>query len=214
MRPTLLALVVVLLVGSYACHDAAAESGSRWWPFGGSDTDESPPAMPPSSDPLEESAVVGPSQVEQSPSQSEVPANEEPEQRWMIDSPLAKVSWPRLQLPDMPQPQLPKAQLWPQKSEVEADRNAWAEDDVTPTQPSPWQAMTNGARRVGDRTRAAWDKTIDVLTPGSDSGSPSSRVARREDRQPWWKRMFAVEDREPQGPQTVTEWMAQERLDP
>jgi hypothetical protein len=130
----------------------------------------------------------------------------------MIESPLAKVSWPRLQFPEVHKPQLPA--LWPHKSQVEAARNAWMGQDPAAAQPSPLRAVTDGARRVGESTRAAWDKTVDVLTPGEDPSRSSSRIARREPRPAWWKRMFSVEDSQPQGPQTVTEWMAQERLDP
>jgi hypothetical protein len=142
---------------------------------------------------------------------SQYPADEEPDERWMIDSPRAKVSWPRLQLPEIPKPQLPR--LWPEKSEVEAARNAWVEQNPEATQPSALQALSDGARRVGDSSRAAWDKTVDALTPGQPSSQTSSRVVRREAGPPWWKRMFGAEE-PPQGPQTVTEWMAQERLDP
>ena len=74
--------------------------------------------------------------------------------------------------------------------------------------------MSGGARHVGQRTRAAWGKTVDAITPGGSSDSTSSRVARREDRPPLWKRMFGSEEQQPEGPQTVTEWMAQERVDP
>jgi hypothetical protein len=222
MRPNLLALVAVLLLGSYACRESAAEPGSRWWPFGGEEAEQTNPF-----DAVEDSATATDQQVQQAqpaeqqtlPSASEPAASEtageEPEQGWMIDSNRGKVSWPRLHLPEMPKPRMP--QFLAQEPEDKADLNAWAEEpDITPARRSPWQVMTGGARRVGDSTRAAWDKTFDALTPGDQSSDNSSRVARRNGRPPWWKRMFAVEDRdlEPEGPQTVTEWMAQERLDP
>jgi hypothetical protein len=76
------------------------------------------------------------------------------------------------------------------------------------------QTMSNGARRVGQRTRAAWHRTVDALTPGEQPqpSDPSSRVARRDDRTVW-QRMFGA-DEQPQGPQTVGEFIAQERIDP
>jgi hypothetical protein len=208
MRRTVPALIGSLLIGSCVC-DAATAQSSRWGPFGRRDTEASQPRDGEATPEQVPSRGVGP----QAPSQY-YPADDEPERRWMIDSPLAKVSWPQFHLPEMPKPQLPRPQLWPKKSEVDAARNAWVEQDPTAAQPSPLQAMTDGVRRVGDSTRAAWDKTVDALTPGDNARRTSSRVARRDMERPWWKRMFAVEDPQPQGPQTVTEWMAQERVDP
>ena len=203
MRNTLRALVGVLAIGSCYCDAAVAESGSRWWPFGRSDAHQSQPQETAGG-----SGMSSPNPDEQQAPSSQYPADDEPEQHWMIDSPLAKVSWPRLRIPEVSKPQLPR--LWPAKSEVEATRNAWVEENPDTLPPSPLQALSDGARRVGDSTRAAWDKTVDALRPGEPPSS-SSRVARRQ--VPWWKKMFATEER-PQGPQTVTEWMAQERLDP
>jgi len=207
MRHILRALVGVILMGSSYCDAAVAETGSRWWPFGRSDAPASQPQD--GADGFESSSPRGDGQ--QTPP-SQYPADGEPEQRWMINSPLAKVSWPRLQLPDVPKPKMPRMQFWPEKSEVDAARNAWVVENPDTMPPSPLQALSDGARRVGDSTRSAWGKTVDVLTPG-EPPSDSSRVARREPRSPWWKRMFGAEE-QPQGPQTVTEWMAQERLDP
>jgi hypothetical protein len=110
-------------------------------------------------------------------------------------------------------PQLPRPQLWPRDEQVNEARNAWVQENPDPDRPSPLQAVKQGAQRVGDSTRRAWHKTVDVLTPGASSTPTSSRIARRQNKPPLWKRMFASE--EPQeGPRTITEWMAQERLDP
>jgi hypothetical protein len=196
-----------LLIESYACHLAAAEAGSRWWPFGRTDAEELAP-----DDTVEDSAASGEGEANPLVMPPREPSEEEPEPGWMIDSPLAKVSWPRLHMPELPRPKMPP--FLAHQPEAEADRNTWAEPDSVTPRSSPWQAMTDGARRVGDRSQAAWDKTIDALTPGGNSENASSRVARRDQRQPWWKRMFRAEDRPPQSPETVSEWMAQERLDP
>ena len=53
---------------------------------------------------------------------------------------------------------------------------------------------------------------MDVLTPG-DSADRDSQVASRDAKPSLWKRMFGPEP-EPQGSQTIPEFMAQERLDP
>ena len=209
MRHRLNSVIGVLLIGSCLCEAATAQSGSRWWPFGRSAAEDSLPPADAAVAPTSTPGQAG----EQAPPSQYTPADETV-QKWMIDSPLAKVSWPRFHLPEVPKPHLPGAQLWPKKSTADADHNAWLEPDPGSKQSSPMQAMAGGARRVADGSRAAWEKTVDALTPGDSSSRTSSRVARRDTRPSWWKRMFAVEDRQPQGPQTVTEWMAQERLDP
>jgi hypothetical protein len=104
----------------------------------------------------------------------------------------------------------------PDQSEVGANKNTWVEQQPAPPKPSPMQSVSDGARRVRERTRAAWGKTVDALTPGDQSTGEdrSSRVARR-DGQSAWKRMFgASEPAKKEGSQTVGEFIAQERLDP
>jgi hypothetical protein len=134
----------------------------------------------------------------------------------MYESPTSKVSWPRIHMPEfsLPKPRLPRPQLWPQESEVSEARNAWVKENPNPNKPSPLQAVKQGAQRVGDSTRNAWHKTVDVLTPGDSPERRSSRIARRDIKPPFWKRMFGAGKSQPEGPRTVTEWMAQERLDP
>ncbi|MEX2317356.1 MAG: hypothetical protein WD669_09410 [Pirellulales bacterium] len=101
------------------------------------------------------------------------------------------------------------------KSKAEERRNAWAERQPQPEQASPWQAVTNGANRVGQSTRNAWRKTVDVLTPDGDSKKPPTRVAKRDTEPSLWSRMIPGKDaKPPDGPRTVTEWMRQERLKP
>jgi hypothetical protein len=135
-------------------------------------------------------------------------AFEQPEPHWMISSPLAKVSWPRFHMPELPKPKLPASSL-PKRAEANPNRNAWAEPALDPLKPSPM-------RRLGQRTRAAWDKTVDTLTPGdqSKSNDPSSRVARRDERSMWSRMFGSNEPQEKEGSQTIGEFIAQERIDP
>jgi hypothetical protein len=210
MRHSMRALLSVMLVGWCCCQTVAAESGSRWWPFGGNRSAD----VPQPSDVTPSVGMSAASGIEQQAPLPQYSSEVESERRWMIESPLAKVSWPRVHLPEVPKPQLPTPRLWPKKSEVDAARNTWVEESPDPERPSPLQAMTDGARRVRHSTRAAWDKTVDVVTQTDRANSDSSRVARREARPPLWKRMFGGEEQQTQGPQTVTEWMAQERLEP
>jgi hypothetical protein len=111
----------------------------------------------------------------------------------------------------MPQFTLPRPKWWFSKSEVDEARNSWVETRPAPEQPSPLQAVTNGVRQVGASTRAAWRKTVDVFTPSEEDARPP-RMARRGSQPSFWSRMFAPE--EPKTPETVPEWMAQERIKP
>jgi len=142
---------------------------------------------------------------------SDYSADEYAERRWMFQSPLTRISWPRIHIPTMPR--LPRPQLWPRKNEVDEARNAWVQTSPDPARPSPLQAVRQGAQRVGESTRSAWRKTVDVLTPGDASSADSSRMAQRET-QPFWRRVFTVEEPAPKGPRTIPEWLAQERLEP
>jgi hypothetical protein len=76
------------------------------------------------------------------------------------------------------------------------------------------QSLSNGARRAGDRTRAAWHKTVDVLTPGERDPRTPPKIAQRDTQPPFWKRMFGTTQKGPEGPQTIQGFIAQERLDP
>jgi hypothetical protein len=119
-------------------------------------------------------------------------------------------AWPEFQMPYFPKPRLP---FLPEKQDVEQARNAWVQPNPEPAAPSPWQAVTTGAARVKASTANAWHKTVDLLTPGRDEDERTpTRVAQREPS--LWSRMFSTESTERQGPQTVPEWMAQERINP
>jgi hypothetical protein len=225
MRHRMCMLLGVVIVGCTCCQSSAAESGSRWWPFGkNKDAGANTTVVQPGEAPITPEVLTSQSSVAQqtaAPLQSRysqqtpgpsTPITPEPERSWMINSPLAKVSWPRLHLPEMRKPTLPPSPL-PKRAEVDAARNAWVEEDPNAAEPSPLQAVKNGAGRVKQSTKNAWDKTVDVFTPGdSTTVAPSSRVARGEKRS-FWKRMF-VEEPQTESPQTITEWMAQDRLDP
>lgn len=62
---------------------------------------------------------------------------------------------------------------------------------------------------MSESTRKAWHKTVDWVTPGD--GTEAQVVS--EPRESWWARMWGSKEKQ-EGPQTVTEWMAQDRLDP
>lgn len=112
-----------------------------------------------------------------------------------------------------------------------------AAEEITPT-PSPWSwikmpkvtmpkiempkmpadplaPVKTSARKVGDGAKKAWEGTKELLTFGGKAAKdePAARVASRE--QPSvWSRMFGSAEPEPEGPQSVAEWMNQDRIDP
>jgi hypothetical protein len=207
------ALVGVMLVGWSCCHSLAAESGSKWWPFGRSKNEQAvaPSTTAPQEETVRRADTDPTSSFEQHLTTPE--STVETEQRWMFNSPMAKVSWPRFHMPELPKPSLPPS---PFASRMEADpnRNSWVDKPAEQPIESPMQAMKNGARRVGQSSRSAWNKTVDALTPGdqSQASGPSSRVARRE-RPSMLRRMFGADDAtKKEGSQTMTEFMAQDRL--
>jgi hypothetical protein len=138
-----------------------------------------------------------------------VPNDDSETTNWMFKSPRTKVSWPSLHVPKFQNPFTAGAD-----KSAAASRNSWVEKTPEPPRKSPLQVMNDGAKRVGTSTKNAWHKTVDVLTPGeSSTASSRSKVAQRPVKPPFWKRMMGQND-ELQGPQTVPEWMAQQRVQP
>jgi hypothetical protein len=105
-------------------------------------------------------------------------------------------------------------QVGSNRSQLDNSRNAWVEKPPTTPKPSPLESLSDGAHRVGNRTRAVWRKTVDAVTPGAEDHRTGSHIASRDVKPPFWKRMFAAQEPEPQGPQTIPQWMAQDRVDP
>jgi hypothetical protein len=137
-----------------------------------------------------------------------------PEQRWMVKSPLTRVSWPRIHMPEfsMPRPNLPRPPWWSEKPPVDEGRNTWVQKSPEPPRTTPLEAMQQGAQRLGQGTRTAWRKTVGVLTPGESPGANDPRVAARDQRT-FWQRLNGTEQQQKPGSQTVTEMLSQQRID-
>jgi hypothetical protein len=153
------------------------------------------------------------------PHEASLPTTAETEKKesWMLSSKKGKVSWPHLNKDLSKGGPLFKSD----KKEQEADptRNSWAEKTPAPPKPSPMKPVTDGAHKFSAGTKSVWNKTVNALTPGDEKDkakgkAPTApRIAKREVQPPLWKRMFGAKS-ELQQPQTVPEWMAQQRLDP
>lgn len=186
-RLLIFGLVLMLCCGPMA---AAEESSWGWlWPFG-----------------------------QEKPAEQPYPTTDQPTPRPVARTPdrAALRQKPGRHPVGKTEPLFPNFELrkfWPGKSEVDEARNAWTEPQAAPESTSPWQVVTESTQRLGESTREAWDKTVNVLTPEylKSDNRPAPHVAQRP---PLWKRAFGLGEEEPQGPQTVTEWMAQERLNP
>jgi hypothetical protein len=180
----------------------AEESKFSWWPFSRGDEVASAPAVATAPTPPPPTTPI-----------------EAPTFRWPS---LPKWGFPEMTIPDesplTTSQELPKRSRFgkPAFGQSRPTRNTWAQPPGSPNPPapttSPWQAMTNGARRVGDGTRSAWKKTVDFVMPGEEL--PTPRVAQAQPSESWWTRMWGSKEETSEGPQTVTEWMAQDRLDP
>ncbi len=159
-----------LLLAACCCPatTAAEQSGLRLWPFRGDRVDDSP-LTGNSLGPKTPATTTGGASAAMSsqPPTTSYTTDALPEQHWMFQSPLARVSWPRIHMPELslPKPNLPRPQIWPRKSEVDDARNGWVQNSPDSARPTPLQAMQQGAQRVGNSTRTAWRKTVDALTP-------------------------------------------------
>jgi hypothetical protein len=185
-----------------------AESGSKWWPFGGKETVVVPPPANEASaiTPLPDSQPVIPTP---SPSLSTGPIEQEVLKPADPATSSSKSGWLGLHMPKW------AASNTAQKP-TPPPRNAWAEPPLKAPS-SPVQSMKNGAHKVAAGTKSAYHKTVAALTPGSKSKPAAAKppqVARRDVQPPLWKRMFGAKEPELQQPQTVPQWMAQKRLDP
>jgi hypothetical protein len=118
------------------------------------------------------------------------------------------------------------------------DGAAAAAQETTPTPHSPWgwlqmpkvtmpkitmpkmpenafAPVKASAKKVSDGTKKAWEGTKEIFTLGGDKPAKPAASSAAEPKEPFWKRMFGGEEKkEPEGPQTVAEWMSQPRLDP
>lgn len=198
MRRSTHTLFVVWLILAIGGLVRAEESPSFWWPFGKPEEEPEATAVPASSPP-----PVIPEANENS--------------SWWPEMP--KFQWPQFSAPSSPHeaPRTTRARSASRSRPGPIrQRNAWAHRSTERTESqaegSSWDSVTSGAQRWSESTRSAWHKTVDALTPGSsDAVAPATPP---EPRVSWWDRLWAAEDPQSEGPRTVTEWMAQDRLDP
>ena len=115
---------------------------------------------------------------------------------------ILPVSWPSVSLPKitMPRVTMPKVTMpkWP----TNADGSAV----------SPFAPITAGASKISAGTQKVWEGTKEMLGFGSKSEGAQPAVSAASPSEPsLWQRMIDRKP-EPDGPQTVAEWMAQPRV--
>jgi hypothetical protein len=224
MRFTTRALLSMLLVVGY-CQSALAESSVwRLWPFGGEEEASSETSAPsvaaptytpsPGLSPSTDITPIGPQSALHHAHSTELPQTPPDSDRPpLLTSPFAKLKWPKVPTPEWPTLRARSSHNDAAASNSDRLRNAWVQKAPEPQKPTPMQALSDGAHRVGERTRAAWLRAVNVLTPGKPDPRTPPRLAQRSSQPPFWKRMFGAQP-EPQGPQTIQGFIAQERLDP
>jgi hypothetical protein len=77
----------------------------------------------------------------------------------------------------------------------------------------PLAPVKTSARKVKEGSKKAWEGTKELFTFGGNKTAeqPPERLASRPDQPSVWQRMFGGGEPEPEGPQTVADWMAQPR---
>ncbi len=100
---------------------------------------------------------------------------------------MPKVSMPKISMPKIEMPKLPSDPLAPVKS---------------------------SAKKVSEGASKAWEGTKEIFTGGDKSAATAPKPAAANSPSLWQKMFGGSEKKEPEGPRTVSEWMAQPRLDP
>lgn len=103
-------------------------------------------------------------------------------------SPWGWLAMPKVTMPKIEMPKLPADPLAPVKA---------------------------GAKKVSDGANKAWEGTKEIFTFGPAKTTSADPKTPETKSPSIWSKMFGGEKKEePQGPQTVAEFMAQKRLDP
>ena len=119
---------------------------------------------------------------------------------WHWRTPLGELQVPKPAMPRLRLPTLRIEPLWARDAGTEAD-----------TGDSLWKSSTEvvagGVRKVADGTRQAWQGAKQMFT-GRPRSKPPQRTAARTSA---WQRVFGPSN-EPHQPETIGEFMKQERI--
>lgn len=174
---------LVAVVGMVLSAGVAQSEMPSWWPGSGSQESASTEV---SSAPTTVAPVAS------------VPTATVPAAEPMVDSPLFNIGWPKVEMPKFSW-KLPFGDKDP---------------NVAPKAPSEnpvsgaLDSVASASKKAANKVRNVWGSAISKLTPGGDS--PAGTQVAKDEGPGFWSRMFGP-DPEPQGSQTVTQFLAQER---
>ncbi|MEO0529523.1 MAG: hypothetical protein AAF266_02985, partial [Planctomycetota bacterium] len=115
----------------------------------------------------------------------------------MVDSPLFKLSWPKVEMPKFSwKPNL--GGVAPKPGNAEGNPISRALDKVADT-----------SKRASNNVRGMWDSTMSKLPFGG--GGQATQTA-SNDKPGFWSRLMTPIDEEPRGSETVQGFLAQERV--
>ena len=77
----------------------------------------------------------------------------------------------------------------------------------------PLAPIKSSARKVSDGGKKAWEGTKEIFTGGAKDEQPAARVAQAPESPSLWERLVGKKQEEPEGPQTINEWMSQKRVE-
>ncbi|MEM6798426.1 MAG: hypothetical protein AAF589_02840 [Planctomycetota bacterium] len=106
---------------------------------------------------------------------------------WLMTSPMVNVGWPEIKMP--------KVDWTPGWAKTEPGQPGFLEGQMI--------KLKNAAQGAAQRTRTAWNKTVERMKIGGGGDSVPGQPG-------FFARMFGASP-EPQGAQTVQEFLAQER---
>ena len=109
--------------------------------------------------------------------------------------PMPKITMPKIEIPRFGMPSFGAS-----GGESSADK------------PSMFAPLTAGAHKISDGSRKAWAGAKEMFSFGRGHSDPQAPTPAAKKGPSLWARMFTP--KEPEGPKTVAEWMAQPRLDP
>ncbi|MEM9186243.1 MAG: hypothetical protein AAGB00_07065 [Planctomycetota bacterium] len=168
---------------------AAQDSGAAWWPSGNAPAESGQPA--PGQPAF--GAVPPPPALPAAQPSAPVEAADQG-RKWMVTSPFGNLGWPEVKMPKMQWNPMFGGQESPDASQAAG--------------PNPLSRVKSMTQGVAQRTRAAWNKTVDRF---KFRGQPSPRPGSALSNQPgFFARLFGPGE-QPSDPQTVPQFLAQKR---
>lgn len=114
----------------------------------------------------------------------------------MVDSPMFKLGWPKIEMPKF---------SW-KNPMAGSDK---PEGDGSNPISRAFDKVADASKSASESVRGAWGSAMERLTGGGEQPSTQAVAAKEPG---FWSRMFGGDKEEPQGAQTMEEFLAQERV--